>query len=96
MREEPTSPSRLEVEYPDQLSRGLVWVKWWLLAIPQYLVVAAFNGGAGLHLGLIAVLSVIAGVTLAVTGQYPYVDLQPGDGSPSLVVASPLLRRAHA
>ena len=71
LREEPDFPARLEVEYPDQLSRGLVSVKWWLLAIPQYLVVAAFNGGAGLHLGLIGVLSVIAGVTLAVTGQYP-------------------------
>ena len=71
LREEPDFPARLEVDYPDRLSRGLVWVKWWLLAIPQYLIVAAFNGGAGLHLGLIGVLSVIAGVTLAVTGQYP-------------------------
>ena len=33
-------PARLEVEYPESLSRGLVLVKWWLLALPQYLIVA--------------------------------------------------------
>ena len=39
-------PARLEVDYPESLSRGLVLVKWWLLALPQYLVVAVFTGGA--------------------------------------------------
>lgn len=71
LHEDPDFPARLEVEYPEHLSRGLVWVKWWLLAIPQYLIVAAFNGGAGLHLGLIGVLCLVAGATLAVTGRYP-------------------------
>jgi hypothetical protein len=28
----------LEVEYPQALSRGLVLVKWWLLALPHYLM----------------------------------------------------------
>jgi len=47
-------------------------VKWWLLAIPQYLVVAIFSGGwGGGHVGLIAVLAVIAVITMAVTGGYP-------------------------
>src|ERR1700742_139001 len=32
-------PAQLEVQYPESLSRGLVLVKWWLLALPQYLVV---------------------------------------------------------
>ena len=38
-------PARLHVEYPDGLSRGLVLVKWWLLAIPHYLIVGIFLGG---------------------------------------------------
>src|SRR6476659_8786344 len=37
-------PASLDVEYPERLSRGLVLVKWWLLAIPQYLVVGVFAG----------------------------------------------------
>ncbi len=32
-------PAELTVRYPEQLSRGLVLVKWWLLAIPHYVVV---------------------------------------------------------
>ena len=42
----PDYPARLSVEYPQSLSRGLVLVKWWLLALPHYLVVAVFAGGA--------------------------------------------------
>ena len=38
-------PARLDVAYPEQLSRGLVLVKWWLLAIPQYLIVGLFTSG---------------------------------------------------
>src|SRR4051794_37928464 len=39
-------PARIGVEYPQSLSRGLVLVKWWLLALPHYLVVGVFAGGA--------------------------------------------------
>ncbi len=39
-------PGTLDVAYPGRLSRGLVLVKWWLLAIPQYAIVAVFAGGA--------------------------------------------------
>jgi hypothetical protein len=77
-------PARLEVAYPASLSRGLVLVKWWLLALPHYLIVAVFAGGAwaGINaanddsgwtsgVGLIELLVVIAGVTLLFTRRYP-------------------------
>lgn len=43
---DPTYPADLEVDYPEHLSRGLVLVKWWLLAIPHYIVVALLTSGA--------------------------------------------------
>jgi len=74
LRDDPAYPARLQVEYPQRLSRGLVLVKWWLLAIPHYLVVGLFVGGtyAVWHGGgLIDVLVLIAAVIVAVTGSYP-------------------------
>jgi len=38
-------PADLQVEYPEKLSRGLVLVKWWLLAIPHYIITSFFMGG---------------------------------------------------
>jgi hypothetical protein len=43
-------------------------VKWWLLALPQYLVVAIFEGSL---CGLIGMLVLFAGVALLFTGSYP-------------------------
>ena len=40
----PDYPARLEVDYPEHLSRLLVLVKSWLLAIPQLIVVARLRG----------------------------------------------------
>jgi hypothetical protein len=68
---DPTFPGELTVAYPEELSRGLVWVKWWLLAIPHYLVVGIFVGGAQWGGGLIGVLAVIAGVHLVLRRPYP-------------------------
>jgi hypothetical protein len=42
----PGYPATLDVDYPERLSRGLVLVKWWLLAIPHYLVVGMFTSGS--------------------------------------------------
>ena len=42
--------THLDVPYPERLSRGLVLVKSWLLAIPHYVVLAVFIGG-GVWLG---------------------------------------------
>jgi uncharacterized protein DUF4389 len=67
-------PATFSVEYPGTLSRGLVLVKWWLLAIPHYLVLAALAGGlwyGGSFGGAIGVLVLIAVVALLFTGRYP-------------------------
>jgi hypothetical protein len=67
-------PADLQVEYPEKLSRGLVLVKWWLLAIPHYIIVAIFQGWGGDQggaPGLVFVLAIIAGFVLLFTGKYP-------------------------
>ncbi len=77
-------PAHLRVEYPDRLSRGLVLVKWWLLAIPHYLLVGVFVGGGSWVAwqstnhnlgvapgGLIGLLELVAAIVLAFTGHYP-------------------------
>ncbi|MGW3420361.1 DUF4389 domain-containing protein [Streptomyces phaeochromogenes] len=73
LRTEPDYPARLDIAYPERLSRGLVLVKWWLLAVPHLIVVGFFLGGY--HLGwwsgeLVALLTVIAGMTMAFTEKY--------------------------
>jgi hypothetical protein len=80
----PDYPARLDIQRPESLSRGLVLVKWWLLAIPHYIVVGVFVGGAlaGWNAanddwtwssvgGLTGLLVLIAGIVLLFTGRYP-------------------------
>jgi hypothetical protein len=83
--EQPDYPATLDVAYPAQLSRGLVLVKWWLLAIPHYIVLAfLMGGGIGWWWdtgrggdavtwsgGLLGVLVLIAAVILLFTSRYP-------------------------
>ena len=66
-------PADLSVDYPEHLSRGLVLVKWWLLVLPQYLVVAILAGGwhLGSSSGLIGLLVLLAAVVLLFTDRYP-------------------------
>ena len=65
-------PADLDVPYPETLGRGLVLVKWWLLALPHYAVVACFQGGGGPHGGGLALLlSLFAAVAHLFTGRYP-------------------------
>jgi Domain of unknown function (DUF4389) len=79
----PDYPARLEVEYPHSLSRGLVLVKWWLLALPHYLIIGVFTGSAfagyseahggnwWYGAGLIGLMVLIAGIALLFAGRYP-------------------------
>jgi hypothetical protein len=82
---EPDYPATLEVPYPEELSRGLVLVKWWLLAIPHYLLVGIFVGGGwwassgswedegrgGGTPGLTTLLGLFAGIALLFMARYP-------------------------
>ena len=83
---EPDYPARLDIAYPEHLSRGLVLIKWWLLAIPHYLIVGLLVGGAGwawtfsqgdgaqvqsFGWGVLGLLVLVAGVSLLFTGRYP-------------------------
>ncbi len=79
--EAPDYPATLAVAYPERLSRGLVLVKWWLLAIPQYLVLALIGGAVGAAFsgddwrvpfgGLLPLLVLFAAVALLFSGRYP-------------------------
>lgn len=75
----PDYPARFEIRYPEKLSRGLVLVKWWLLAIPQYIVLGILASGAAFGTrrgfvttpGLIGWLVLVAVVALLFVGRYP-------------------------
>jgi hypothetical protein len=84
LADDPEYPARLDVAYPASLSRGLVLVKWWLLAIPHYIVIGIFTGaawatwtgkgGTATSLGdggLIGLLVLFVGIALLFTGRYP-------------------------
>jgi len=82
LAERPDYPARLWVDYPERLSRGLVLVKWWLLAIPHFVVVALLQGTWGgttlggdryplIGLGLIGLLVLVAAFVLLFKGHYP-------------------------
>src|SRR4051812_15581824 len=81
----PDYPAHLDIPSPGRLSRGLVLVKWWLLALPHYLVLSilvggglwassrgagSWNGGLGAG-GLVGLLVLIAAVVLLFTARYP-------------------------
>jgi hypothetical protein len=57
-------PIRFDVEYPERLSRLLIFVKWWLLAIPQLLIVYALSTVSG-------VIGFIAWFAILFTRRYP-------------------------
>jgi len=75
-------PADIQVEYPEKLSQGLALIKWWLLAIPQYIIVSFFWGGGPLSWsagkwnfqggGLIPIMAIFAAVYMLFTERkYP-------------------------
>ena len=80
-------PADLDVEYPEKLSRGLIFVKW-LLAAPHYLVLAPLTGlgqwakaDAGFPvIGLIWVLAIIIAILLLFTKKYNKDIFKPNTG----------------
>ncbi len=59
----PGYPLRFDIEYPEQLSRWLVFVKW-LLAIPHFLILYALSAVSG-------VITFIAFFAILFTKRYP-------------------------
>jgi hypothetical protein len=87
LAEQPDYPATLDIAYPQRLSRGLVLVKWWLLALPHYLLLGLIVGGTDYTVtsvvggqyttwtiattSLLSLLVFFAGVGLLFTTRYP-------------------------
>ncbi|MBF6415327.1 DUF4389 domain-containing protein [Nocardia cyriacigeorgica] len=79
----PDYPADVVVDYPERLHRGLVLVKWWLLAIPHYLLVGAMVSGTWAAAGwdedwsgayappVLGLLVLFAAIALLFTARYP-------------------------
>jgi hypothetical protein len=70
---DPNYPADLSVEYVEPMSRGLALVKWWLLAIPHYIITSLFQGGGGQQsrVGLTFILAIFGAIAVLFTGKYP-------------------------
>lgn len=78
-------PASLDVDYPARLSRGLVLVKSWLLAIPQLIVVGLLTspwyllvdqsrsdtGRTSVGISLLGLLVLVAAISLLFRSRYP-------------------------
>lgn len=82
---EPDDMASLEIAYPENQSRGLVFVKW-LLAIPHIIIVSLLAGGSARWFsfssdwlgfdatvggGLLELIVLVAALVLLFTGRYP-------------------------
>jgi hypothetical protein len=79
-------PADFDVEYPERLSRGLVLVKSWLLALPHLIIIGALTGASTVRwndpwnpgiryetatgISLFGFLVLVAAVILLFTGRY--------------------------
>lgn len=79
-------PATLDIDYPEHLSRWLVFVKSWLLAIPHLVIISVFSAGwswnrnssngvwratqLGYPGGLIGICATVAGIVLLIRRTY--------------------------
>jgi len=83
LRDDPGYPATLTIAEPGQLSRVKVLVKWWLLAIPHYVVLVFLTGWGtagwvsedgtqwSVGGGVLSVLALVAGGAMLFTRRYP-------------------------
>jgi hypothetical protein len=86
LKEVPSYPARLELDYPETHRRGLPLIGWWILGAPQYAIAGILSGTAlsggtaaggsneGWHYvttGLIDVLVFVVAVLLLFKNRYP-------------------------
>ena len=67
-------PADIQILYPEKLSRGLVLVKWWLLAIPHYIILFFLQGWFMMDwkwVGLGVILAIFGAIATLFTGKYP-------------------------
>ena len=57
-------PADFDIAYPDRLSQGMVLIKWWLLAIPHYIILYVLSA-------VLEILVLVCGFILLFTGKYP-------------------------
>ncbi len=104
-------PASFDVAYPESLSRGLVLVKWWLLAIPHYIVVGllagnlfswTFPGGTNRNWEFVVGGGLIGDAQLHRRGRarvrrhLPARAVRPADGAQPVGLPGRGLRGAHA
>ena len=105
-------PADFDVDYPEHLSRGLVLIKSWLLAIPQLIIIGLFTANvpywwntandmstayqSTAGISLLGILVLVAGFFLLITRRYPPAAVRPHPRPQPLDLPRHHLRRLDA
>jgi hypothetical protein len=66
---DPDYPADLDIAYPERMSHGLVLVKWWLLAIPHY-IITSFFGAPLVFLLVMLFFAVVGFIGIAISSYF--------------------------